>query len=129
MPKMRSFAGFPPALHPGYGPYAGVVEDVHDGDTVSVSCDVGLESFPCVWVRLSGVKAPESWQPGGPESTAKLLEMIPLGSHIRLTTEKTLVGTERRSAARYAGLIENLEGNVNERIEAWIRAQGYGLGS
>ena len=128
MPKPRDFDAFPATLKPGYGPYAGTVQEVHDADTVAILCDVGLDAFPCVWIRLSGVRAPETWQEGGPESRAKLREMLPVGSPVRLTTEKTRVGTEARSAARYAGVLEDLQGNVNERIEAWMRARGYGLG-
>jgi micrococcal nuclease len=43
----------------GFGPYAGVVDVVHDGDTVNVKLDVGFDLTVYTRVRILGINAPE----------------------------------------------------------------------
>ncbi len=42
-----------------FGPYAGVVDLVHDGDTVNVKLDVGFDLTVYARVRIFGINAPE----------------------------------------------------------------------
>jgi endonuclease YncB( thermonuclease family) len=42
-----------------FGPYAGVVDLVHDGDTVNVRLDVGFDLTVYARVRIYGINAPE----------------------------------------------------------------------
>jgi endonuclease YncB( thermonuclease family) len=42
-----------------FGPYAGVVDLVHDGDTINVKLDVGFDLTVYARVRVFGINAPE----------------------------------------------------------------------
>jgi len=42
-----------------FGPYKGVVDLVHDGDTVNVRLDVGFDLTVYARVRVAGINAPE----------------------------------------------------------------------
>lgn len=42
-----------------FGPYAGVVDSVHDGDTVNVKLDVGFDLTVYARIRVFGINAPE----------------------------------------------------------------------
>ena len=42
-----------------FGPYAGVVDSVHDGDTVNIKLDVGFDLTIYARVRVMGINAPE----------------------------------------------------------------------
>jgi len=42
-----------------FGPYAGVVDSVHDGDTVYVKLDVGFDLTVYARIRVMGINAPE----------------------------------------------------------------------
>jgi endonuclease YncB( thermonuclease family) len=42
-----------------FGPYRGVVDSVHDGDTVNVKLDVGFDLTVYTRVRILGINAPE----------------------------------------------------------------------
>jgi len=48
-----------------FGPYAGVVDLVHDGDTVYVKLDVGFDLTVYTRVRIFGINAPELATPEG----------------------------------------------------------------
>ena len=43
-----------------FGPYAGVIDLVHDGDTVNVKLDVGFDLTVYARVRVYGINAPSS---------------------------------------------------------------------
>jgi endonuclease YncB( thermonuclease family) len=42
-----------------FGPYRGVVDLVHDGDTVNIQLDVGFDLTIYTRVRIAGINAPE----------------------------------------------------------------------
>jgi micrococcal nuclease len=44
---------------PDYGPYPGVVDSVHDGDTVNVTLDIGFDLTIHTRVRVFGINTPE----------------------------------------------------------------------
>ena len=48
-----------------FGPYAGVVDLVHDGDTVNIKLDVGFDLTVYTRVRVMGINAPELSTPAG----------------------------------------------------------------
>jgi micrococcal nuclease len=48
-----------------FGPYVGVVDLVHDGDTVNVKLDVGFDLTVYTRVRIDGINAPELSTPEG----------------------------------------------------------------
>jgi endonuclease YncB( thermonuclease family) len=48
-----------------FGPYAGVVDLVHDGDTVNIKLDVGFDLTVYTRVRVFGINAPELSTPAG----------------------------------------------------------------
>lgn len=67
--------------------FGGVVWRVVDGDTVDVLCD--LDVFE-VWLmrrfRLLGCNARETHEPGGKEAKANLAALLPVGTHIGVTS-------------------------------------------
>lgn len=48
-----------------FGPYRGIVDGVHDGDTVNVKLDVGFDLTIYTRVRVYGINAPELATPEG----------------------------------------------------------------
>jgi|SRR6516162_7399507 endonuclease YncB( thermonuclease family) len=56
-------------MTPPYGPYNGIVRDIHDGDTMGIDLDLGFDQFILAWnpitgeraftCRLYGINAPE----------------------------------------------------------------------
>lgn len=85
--------------------WTATVTNVHDGDTISVTIDLGAtahggdkdygfhiyrESNRLVMhadIRLLGCNAAELAAPGGVEARDHLLEVMPLGTVVRLSTE------------------------------------------
>lgn len=84
--------------------FAAVVTEVHDGDTFKCTVDLGvgtvakdrdlgfhiyIENHRVVLhadVRLLGCNARELAMPGGPEAGAHLVQVMPIGAKIALTT-------------------------------------------
>jgi endonuclease YncB( thermonuclease family) len=48
-----------------FGPYQGVIDSVHDGDTVYVKLDAGFDLTIYARVRVIGINAPELSTPAG----------------------------------------------------------------
>lgn len=77
--------GWPDGTSSGPPVEVGVVEDVVDGDTVSLEIAGRRED-----VRLLGIDTPETVHPTkpvecfGPEASARLKELVPPGSRVRL---------------------------------------------
>lgn len=72
--------------------YDALVDIVHDGDTVHVQLDLGINIWAKVWVRLDGINSPELGMtkaliPEGEESTLALMEM--LGGRALFSEERT----------------------------------------
>jgi endonuclease YncB( thermonuclease family) len=90
-----------------WGIMPAVVLDVHDGDTIKVDCDRGLETRRSpIDLRLNGTSAPELKiqrvdNPPGIKARARVLELCPVGSTVLVRTIKTRVGTERTTLGRY----------------------------
>lgn len=67
--------------------YSAVVVRVIDGDTVVCDVDLGFG----IWLRdqsyrLDGCNAIERYEPGGREATANLRLLLPVGSHVLLSS-------------------------------------------
>lgn len=67
--------------------YRGLVEKVHDGDTVTVAVDLGLEISHRITLRVKGINAPELPTPAGKISQGFLAGLI-LGKTVLLRTVK-----------------------------------------
>ena len=69
--------------------YSAVVTDVHDGDTITVDLDLGLDTWKHDFhVRLDGGNSRELKQPGGKEARANLSALLPLGSRVVIRSHK-----------------------------------------
>lgn len=69
-----------------YGPYRAVVEDVHDGDTVTVAMDLGFGldlTLPC---RVFGINAPELNTAEGKAARDYALTLLPVGTKVLVTS-------------------------------------------
>lgn len=72
MPQVRTF----PAT----------VVKVHDGDSISVDCDLGFHIEYTISVRLYGCNAPELNTAAGKAARAHLLTLAPIGSKVTVTS-------------------------------------------
>lgn len=83
--------------------YDATVVRIHDGDTVFLDVDLGLEQW---WrsfcVRLFGINAPELNTPAGKESAVYLAGLLPVGSAVTLQTIKD---QPDKFGGRYLGVI------------------------
>lgn len=68
--------------------YKAVIVHVHDGDTLSVTADLGFEVLLEVDVRLLGCNARELSQPGGTEARDHLIDLLPIGTSVVIKTVK-----------------------------------------
>jgi endonuclease YncB( thermonuclease family) len=69
--------------------YGAIVTGVHDGDTITVDLDLGLDTWKHDFhVRLHGGNARELKDPGGKEAGANLSALLPLGSRVVLRSHK-----------------------------------------
>lgn len=127
MPKPASFADFPRELRCDYGPFEGVVDRLHDGDTLAIMHNPGFGHYPCEWIRLLGVKAPEMWEPGGKEMAAFVARECPPGTFCRVTTELTPESREQKTTLmRYVGTVELAGGRIlNDMVNAEMERLGY----
>lgn len=70
--------------------FPAAVASVYDGDTVRVSCDLGMDVWRYVNARLVidakiGINCIELKDPGGREARARVLELAPPGSPVTTT--------------------------------------------
>lgn len=69
-----------------YGPYRAVVVNVHDGDTVTVTMDLGFGldlTLPC---RIYGINAPELNTPEGKAARAYAQTLLPEGTKVMVAS-------------------------------------------
>lgn len=59
---------------------------VVDGDSVELVADLGWRISIAVSARLNGINAIERRDPGGPEATAHLTGLLPVGAPVLLTS-------------------------------------------
>ncbi len=105
MRKPIEFAGYPAALaqRTSFGPYRATVGHVHDGDTLWVFVDLGLNKYAYEPVRIKDINTPELNKPGGPEARDCLAMLLPPGTPVVVTTYKaaSTFEVERQSFERY----------------------------
>lgn len=74
--------------HPGFGPYAGVVRHIVDGDTLDCLIDVGFNTYLYLIIRMTGINAPEtnraSSKEAGRAARAYLEQLLPPGTKVVL---------------------------------------------
>lgn len=113
----------PPPLH--MRSYPATVSRVLDGDTAKVKISLGFGIFmENVSVRLFGVWAPEKASAGGEAATAKLKELLPVGSEIIVRPVITLVGTEQMSFTRYIGKVWNGKVDICDAMTKFLSDSG-----
>lgn len=129
MAKPRDFENFPTTLLVDYGPYMGSLQAWHDPDTPFVLLSLGVDNYAALWLRLDGVKAPELYQRGGKETLAYVQSICPPGTPFRVTTIKTpRTHQEAKSFVRYVATVQTVDGNLNEKITAWLDKTDYPRG-
>jgi endonuclease YncB( thermonuclease family) len=65
--------------------YPGIVQTVHDGDSLKIDCDAGLNISVRVAARLSGINAAELATPAGKAARAHLAMLAPVGTPVTVT--------------------------------------------
>lgn len=112
-----------------------VVLEVTDGDTLLVDLDQGFGDTKEFSLRLLGVWAPESKQPGGPETKAFVERWIAdrIGTarwpFVVTTARLKDDSKEQRTFARYVGILTHGTQCLNTDIMAFVAAAGYGGGT
>ena len=81
--------------------YRAALKRVVDGDTFELRVDLGFEVHRDVAVRLRGLFAAESKEPGGAEATARARAALEGAKVIVVATTKTKAGADVQSFARY----------------------------
>ena len=117
--------------------YRAQVTDVHDGDTLTVLLDLGFSTHRVeTALRLLGVYAPQLSQPGGPETKA-FVESWVSSRFARSGSQWPFVCTTARiksdahevtTLGRYVGTVTSGTESLNDAINAFIAANGYGGG-
>lgn len=69
-----------------FGPYRGVVDNVHDGDTVYVKLDVGFDLTVYARVRVNGINAPELSTQAGKDARAFARTLLAVGDAVRVVS-------------------------------------------
>lgn len=130
MPMPSPLKGAPDKVRCGYGPYTAYVDSVHDGDTVSVVLDVGFDHYPCVYIRLNDVRAPELSDPGGEETRDFLDDLLPYGTCVIVKTDKgPRMGRQKMSFVRYVGTLRDEDGvDIGTEVSGFVKEHGYGGG-
>src|SRR6185503_20237177 len=67
-----------------FGPYRGVVDLVHDGDTVNVRLDVGFDLTVYTRVRVNGINAPELATAAGKRARWHARKLLPPGTEVQV---------------------------------------------
>lgn len=106
------------------GAYVAKVISVHDGDTFRCDIDLGFGvEMRNIAVRMVGVYAPELGKPSGAEATAKLKELLPVGSTIVLRPLMTVTATpahEIMTFQRYVARIWRKDLDICEEMNRFL---------
>lgn len=111
------------------------LDRVVDGDTVVVECDQGFGSELHIEVRLFGVYAPESHDPGGPETREYVRSWflsLPEASwpFVVHTVRMKQTDREQMTFTRYVAMVTSLDGSrsLNADVTAWLEQHDYPRG-
>jgi endonuclease YncB( thermonuclease family) len=69
-----------------FGPYAGIVDLVHDGDTVYCKLDLGFDLTVYARVRIYGINAPELSTDAGKVARTYAQNLLPVGTIVKVTS-------------------------------------------
>lgn len=69
-----------------YGPYRGVVDSVHDGDTVNVKLDLGFDITIYARCRVKGINAPELSTDAGKQARDFARAVLMPGDKVEVTS-------------------------------------------
>jgi endonuclease YncB( thermonuclease family) len=114
-----------------------VVQDVHDGDTITVRIDRGFDDRKeDMKLRLEGVYAPELHQPGGPETRQFVIDWVKAASisaqvfPLVVTTVRLKNGKrERKTLERYVARVDTVTGiSLNKVVADFVAERGYPRG-
>jgi endonuclease YncB( thermonuclease family) len=74
-------------MNRSYGPYRGIVDNVHDGDTVYVKLDVGFDLTVYARCRIAGINAPELSTAEGKIAREFASKALPVGTEVMVTSQ------------------------------------------
>ncbi len=94
-----------------------------DADTTYVRIDYGFDQQGHYTIRWAGINAPEKRTDEGKIALARVVELMPEGSRVELTTIKD----KREKFGRYLGTFWVNGENLNERLIAEGLARPYTL--
>lgn len=101
--------------------YNAAIVRVIDADTIVVDVDWGMRRHdPETPVRLLGINAREHNEPGGPEATANLAQLLPVGLPVVLHTAKP-----DKYAPRWDAIVETA---TMPDLSAYLVAQQWAAG-
>lgn len=119
--------------------YRARIDQVHDGDTVAVTLDLGFGLAKSLRLRLYDTWAPELTQPGGPETREFAAEWADWNNPddaewpFVVTTQRVQAGThEVTTLGRYVGTLASDDGDtLNDAVRDYVATQGYvkGIGA
>lgn len=69
-----------------WGPYRGVVDLAHDGDTVNIKLDLGFDLTEYARVRVLGINAPELSTAAGKTARDFAQSVLPPGTNVLVTS-------------------------------------------
>jgi endonuclease YncB( thermonuclease family) len=69
-----------------FGPYLGVIDSVHDGDTVNVKLDVGFDLTIYARVRVLGINAPELSTAAGKVARDFAQSLLGVGEQVKIVS-------------------------------------------
>lgn len=69
-----------------YGPYRGIVDEVHDGDTINIRLDIGFDITIYSRVRVKGINAPELSTAAGKKARDFAQAALPVGTGVLVTS-------------------------------------------
>lgn len=69
-----------------YGPYRGVVDLAHDGDTVNIKLDLGFDITIYARVRVKGINSPELSTEAGKRARDFAQSVLPRGTEVYVTS-------------------------------------------
>ena len=69
-----------------FGPYPGVVDRVHDGDTIYIRLDAGFDLTIYARVRVYGINAPELDSDAGKQARDYAEQLLPAGAAVQVVS-------------------------------------------
>ena len=69
-----------------FGPYSGVVDSVHDGDTINIKLDVGFDLTVYARVRVMGINAPELSTAAGKAARDYAQSLLSVGEPVKVVS-------------------------------------------